>query len=77
MTGDLAGAARSVGSLDRVDLEGQVAALVDDLPVDDALDQGGFGIVRGRPVDRDVLVAQAAMTATSGARVRPDSPSKR
>ena len=50
---------------------------MDDLPVDDALDQGGFGIVRGRPVDRDVLVAQAAMTATSGARVRPDSPSKR
>src|SRR6185312_10483377 len=75
---DLTGAARAVGSLDGVDLEGQVAALVDDLPVDDALDQGGLGLTgRGRPVGRFAICVQAATATTSGARVKPDSPSKR
>jgi hypothetical protein len=59
MRDDIACPARPVGSLDGVDLERQVAALMDDVPIDDAFDQGGCGVIRCRPVDRDALVAQA------------------
>jgi hypothetical protein len=49
MTGDLAGAAGSIGPLDGVDPEGQVAPLVEDVRIDDALDEiGPGGILRGR-----------------------------
>jgi hypothetical protein len=49
MARDLARAAGSVGPLDRVDPEGQVAAPVENLRLDDALDEiGPGGIPRGR-----------------------------
>jgi len=48
MADDVAGPARAVGALDGVDPERQVAALVEDPRVDDALDEIGPGITRGR-----------------------------
>jgi hypothetical protein len=48
MTDDIPGPARSVGPLDGVDPERQVAALVEDARLDDALDEIGPGIPRGR-----------------------------
>jgi hypothetical protein len=48
MTDDVAGPARAVGPLDGVDPERQVAALVQDPRLDDALDEIGPGIPRGR-----------------------------
>ena len=78
MSGDLTGAARAVGPFDGVDLERQVATLVEDLAIDDALDEGGFGVLcRSRPVGGFPIRVQAATAATSGAMVRPESPSNR
>ena len=49
VAGDVARRARAVGALDGVDAERQVAALVDDPRLDDALDEiGPGGILRGR-----------------------------
>ena len=51
MADDVARAARAVGALDGVDAERQVAALMEDPRVDDALDEiGPGGILRGRRV---------------------------
>jgi hypothetical protein len=52
MAGDLARPARAIGPLDRVDPEGQVAAAMEDLRLDDALDEiGPGGILQGRRFD--------------------------
>src|SRR4029079_13840637 len=74
---DVARPARAVGAFDGVDPERQVAALVDDPRVDDALDEiGPGGFPRGRCFFVWRVTVQATATA-SGARVRAVSPSDR
>jgi len=48
VTDDVPRATRAVGTLDRVDLERQVATFVEDARLDDALDEIGPGFPRGR-----------------------------
>ena len=77
VTRDVTFRMRAVGALDRVDPEGQVATLVEDLRIDDTLDEiGPGGILRGRGLAVGRWSGQAATWTMSGARVMPVSPSK-
>lgn len=84
MAGDVALVARSVGPLDRVDPELEVAAAVEDARIDDPLDELVVGRADlGRAVGRAGVAGstlgfgQAATVSRSEVRLLPVSASKR
>jgi hypothetical protein len=83
---DVPRGARAIGPLDRVDAECQIAALMNDLRIDDPLDEvvvgragidRGFGVARADIAGPGLAMGQAATASRSEVRLAPDSASNR